>query len=140
MQINLYTDYAYRVLLFLAVNTGDRVTIADITSYYGISHEHLRKVVHSLAKHGYIQTFLGKGGGMELKRKPVNINLGHIFIDFEGIDGLIDCVNRGCSLTPVCSLDHILTKAQKAFLNELKMHSLADLLRYRNMVQLLKVK
>lgn len=137
VQINRYTDYAYRILLYLAANPGERATMADISSYYGISHEHLRKVVHNLSKHGYIQTYLGKSGGMELKRNIAKINLAQVFSDFEGVKPLIDCIETACPLTPSCSLNDVFKKAQKVFLNELKQYTLADLLKRRSMVQLL---
>ncbi len=128
MRINRYTDYAYRVLMYLAVNNSERATMAEIASYYGISHEHLRKVVHQLSSLGYIKTYIGKGGGMELKKSPEKINLGKLFVEFEGINPLIDCHETGCPLRASCDLNHLFARAQRAFLDEVKQHSLADLL------------
>lgn len=128
MQINRYTDFSYRVLMYLAINNNQRSTMADISDFYDISREHLRKVVHQLSKHGYITTYIGKSGGMELKMKPEEINLGQVFIDFEGISPLIDCENTGCPLTSICSLNSTLSAAQSAFINKLEQTTLSDLL------------
>tara|TARA_R110002073_G_scaffold111276_2_gene247824 strand:- start:182 stop:604 length:423 start_codon:yes stop_codon:yes gene_type:complete len=137
MRINRYTDYAYRVLMYLAVNNSERATMAGIASYYGISHEHLRKVVHQLSTLGYINTYIGKGGGMELKKAPAKINLGKVFMEFEGINPLIDCYGANCPLRASCDLNHVFAKAQRAFLDEVKQHTLADLLQNTRMAKTL---
>lgn len=137
MQINHYTDYAYRVLMYLAVNTRQRVTMAEIAAYYGISHEHLRKVVHRLSGLNYITTYTGKGGGMELARPAEKINIGDVFVEFEGMNSLIDCEDSHCPLTGACSLSQLFASAQNAFLNEIKSCTLADLMQKTRMVKML---
>lgn len=111
--------------------------MAEISAYYGISHEHLRKVVHNLSKLEYIQTYKGKSGGMELKKQPEKINLAQIFIEFEGQAPIIDCEHTDCPLIPSCSLSRVMAKAQNMFVKELKQHSLADLIHNPKMVRLL---
>lgn len=137
MHVSRYTDYSYRVLLYLAVNNQQRVSMAEIAAYYDISREHLRKIVHSLSKLGYIQTYTGKSGGMELKKKPEEINLAQIFTEFEGMEPIIDCEHTHCPLIPTCSLSHVMAKAQNEFMKELKKYHLVDLLHNRQMVKLL---
>lgn len=139
MQINRYTDYAYRVLMYLAVNNRQRATMGEIASYYAISHEHLRKVVHRLSSLNYIKTYTGKGGGMELGKPMEKINIGQLFLDFEGVAPLIDCHQSHCPLRSSCNLNHIFIKAQDAFLNEMKQYSLADLMSNTRMVKTLSI-
>jgi Rrf2 family nitric oxide-sensitive transcriptional repressor len=97
----------------------------------------LRKVVHQLSGLNYINTFIGKGGGMELKKSPDNVNIGKVFIEFEGINPLIDCHQAQCPLRASCSLNRILAKAQQAFIQEIKQHTLSDLLENASMVKIL---
>jgi Rrf2 family nitric oxide-sensitive transcriptional repressor len=137
MQVSRYTDYAYRVLLYLAVNDNKRVSMAEISAYYQISHEHLRKVVHHLSKIECIQTYTGKSGGMELKKKPEKINLAQIFLEFEGQAPIIDCLQTSCPLIPSCSLSQVMAKAQNMFIQELKQHTIADLVHNPKMVRIL---
>ena len=62
MQLKLYTDYSLRVLIYLAAKPEDKVaTITDIAKAFGMSRNHLVKVVHNLSLLGYIITTRGKG-------------------------------------------------------------------------------
>src|SRR5205823_1130799 len=70
MQLTTYTDYALRVLIYLAVYDDRLVTIADITNAYGISKNHLMKIVHHLAQRGWITTTRGRRGRVRLAHPP----------------------------------------------------------------------
>jgi len=64
MQLTYYTDYSLRVLMYLGVHRGRMVNISEIAERYGVSRNHLVKVVHNLARGGFIKSYRGKGGGM----------------------------------------------------------------------------
>ncbi len=128
MHLSRYTDYAYRVLLYTAINK-ERCTLSEISSFYGVSIEHLRKVVHSLGQLGYLNTFKGKSGGLELGQDPESINLANIYRQFETVkEPVIDCTKLECLLSPSCRLEKILFDSEKAFVNELEKYSLKDLM------------
>lgn len=137
MHLSRHTDYTLRVLLYLAVRPDERGTLADIARFFDISHDHLRKVVHELAKLGYVRTFRGKGGGIELARKATEINIGEILEKLEGGHPLIDCKSLNCRLAPACTLNIALRKAQRSFFDELHKYSLADLIGNRAMLNVL---
>lgn len=137
MKLSLYTDYSLRVLLYLGANQGRRTTMGEIAERYGISHEHLRKVVHLLGKLGYIETYRGKSGGFELKLDPVRINIGEVIEATEPRQRVIDCSSQPCILTSACSLQSMLGKAEQAFYDSLKMYSLADILKNRRTREIL---
>ncbi|MEH6577580.1 MAG: Rrf2 family transcriptional regulator [Amphritea sp.] len=128
MQLSRFTDYTLRVLFYVATNNDRLTTLSEIAGFYGISMEHLRKVVHSLAKSGYLKTFRGKHGGIKLAMLPGDINIGTVIGIAEGLTPLVDCKSQRCCLTPVCSLQGVLAEAQGAFMQTLQKYTLQDLL------------
>ncbi|GGK67280.1 RrF2 family transcriptional regulator [Amphritea balenae] len=128
MQISRFSDYTLRTLFYVATHSDQLSTLAEISNYYDISIEHLRKVVHALSKSGYLQTFRGKNGGIRLALPPEEINIGQLIQQSEGNSPLIDCTSQDCRIRNVCSFQGILAEAQQAFISTLSKYSLADLL------------
>ncbi|WP_049721907.1 RrF2 family transcriptional regulator [Gilvimarinus polysaccharolyticus] len=129
MKVTRYTDYALRVLMCLAV-CEKRVTIAEIATSYGISKNHLMKVVQQLNHLGYIDAARGKNGGLQLGRPPNQINLGALIRDTEQDLALVECFNSDtdtCTLTPACQLKGIFAEALAAFIAVFDNYTLADL-------------
>jgi len=127
MQLSRFTDYSLRVLLYLTINDGRRSTLHEIANFYPISVEHLRKVVHELSRSGYINTYQGKNGGMDLAIEPEKIAIGKVIKHFEGHKSFIDCDRLSCKLAPVCTLKSVLEIGQEALYEKLNEYSLADL-------------
>ncbi|MCB1615824.1 MAG: Rrf2 family transcriptional regulator [Pseudomonadales bacterium] len=128
VQLKLMTDYALRVLIYLADNPDDVVTMHEISDYHQISAEHLRKVIQRLANENYINSYRGRGGGLRLGRSPADIVIGDVVRRFENDASVIDCEGRGCVLFPGCSLIGVLGKAMRAFYLELDQYTLADVM------------
>lgn len=133
MRLTIFTDYTLRVLIYLGAHQreGRLATIGDIAAAYGISNNHLMKIVYHLAKQGYVETTRGKGGGMRLARAPERINIGEVVRGAEEDLALVECFQRGdpeCPIAPVCALHGILGRALSAFLEVLDSQTLADLL------------
>jgi Rrf2 family nitric oxide-sensitive transcriptional repressor len=126
MQLTLFTDYALRVLIYAARNSDVLVTMKEISDFYGISADHLRKVIHSLSKTGYIKSYRGKKGGLELAYGSENIRIGDVVRDMEGNPGIIDCEGRDCLLASDCSLKSVLNNGVNAFYAELNKFTLQD--------------
>ncbi|MEZ0245590.1 MAG: Rrf2 family transcriptional regulator [Methylophilaceae bacterium] len=130
MHLTTFSDYTMRVLIYLGLRRDGLVTISDIAKAYGISENHLMKVVHQLAQGGFIETVRGKGGGMRLAREPEDINLGELIRITEGDTGLLACLEGqgSCCIQSACSLIGILREAQTALFTVLEKYTLADLL------------
>lgn len=130
MRLTQYTDFSLRVLIYLGVNREARSTIRSISEAYGISQNHLMKVVQQLAAAGHIQSRRGKGGGIRLAREPTQISIGQVVRDMEPDFGLVECLRpeNACVITTACALPGILGQAQSAFMNTLDHYTLADLL------------
>ncbi len=127
MRLTRYTDFAMRVLFHLGVNDGKIVPISAIAQAYGISQNHLVKVVHDLVKTGYLESVRGRSGGVRLARPAAAINLGAVIRHTEPDMRLIDCV--GCAIASACTLPKPLFEATAAFVAVLDRYTLADILR-----------
>jgi Rrf2 family nitric oxide-sensitive transcriptional repressor len=138
MQLSRFTDYSVRVLIYAAMFPDRLVTLHEISDFYDISLAHLRKVVHQLGKLGYLKTYRGKHGGVRLQRAPAEINVGKVVGECEGREHLIDCVGLRCVVLPACGLPGVLKRAQQAFYKELESYSLADVIRYERIPDVLE--
>ena len=125
MKLTKYTDYAIRVLMYLASEPERMASVAEIARGYGISQNHLTKVVHNLGRTGYIHTARGRSGGIRLARPATDINIGAVIRHFEEDLDLVDCQN--CVISPVCGLTGLLNAATQAFLQVADGYSLADI-------------
>ena len=122
---------ALRALVYLALHPGRLCTVAEIAGGYGISLNHLTKVVQRLAARGYIETVRGKGGGLRLAREPAMIRVGAVVRDMEERFDLVECLDagrQGCPLLPACALKAVLSEANRNFLATLDARTLADVL------------
>ncbi|NIM69181.1 MAG: Rrf2 family transcriptional regulator, partial [Xanthomonadales bacterium] len=54
MRLTRFTDYSLRVLIYLGLREGHLVTIRNVSEAYGISRNHLMKVVSLLTRLGYL--------------------------------------------------------------------------------------
>lgn len=135
MRLTYHTDYALRVLVYLAVNTGKPTRVSDVADSYGISRNHLLKVTHSLGRLGYMTTLRGRSGGIALARQPEEINLGDVVRNMEDEFTLVECMRLDggeCVISPACRLKGVVRKALEAFLSVFDDYSLADLARNRD--------
>lgn len=129
MRLTRHVDYSLRVLMYLAVNPDGFGTVQQISEAYGISRNHLMKVVQALGRKGYVETMRGKGGGLALKVPPDQVSVGQVVRDMETDLILVECLGsaRRCVITSECRLKHLLVTALDAFLEVLDGRTLADL-------------
>jgi Rrf2 family nitric oxide-sensitive transcriptional repressor len=131
MRVSTYSDYALRVLMQAALRSPARVTVDEVAGAFGISRNHLVKIVHDLGRHGYLATRRGIGGGFTLALPPEEIRLGEIVRLGEESDTVIDCrdrQDRPCRIFPACRLKGVLDEAAAAFFAVLDSYTLDDLL------------
>jgi Rrf2 family nitric oxide-sensitive transcriptional repressor len=132
MRLTTYTDYAMRVMMYLALKHEDGavVTIDEMASAYGISRNHLMKIVNELSQNGFIETVRGRFGGARLARSPAQISIGTLVRAMEKDFSPAACHDReshsSCAILPACNLRHGLKRAMDAFLRELDRMTLAD--------------
>ncbi|GHA08376.1 Rrf2 family transcriptional regulator [Oceanisphaera arctica] len=128
MKLTTYTDFGLRTLMYLAtLPEGQLTSVAQVSSLYDISRNHLVKVVNQLAREGYIHAIRGKNGGIRLAKSSGDINVGQVIRALENNLNGIDCGSPACYLVPVCRLRDALKLAMEAFLQVLEGYTLADL-------------
>ena len=130
MQLTLFTDYALRTLIYLALQPERELsTITEVAEKFQISRNHVVKIVHQLGVKGYIETVRGKHGGIRLAHTPEAINLRDVVSDMENVSCLLDCQRENCPLSSGCRFQGILRKAIRAFLAVLGEFTLRDLVK-----------
>lgn len=143
MTLTYYTNYSLRTMVYLGLHASSLASISQISEAFKISRNHLIKVVHNLAKQGFIKTTRGRGGGLRLARDPRDINLGDVVRKTEANLNLVECFDSGkntCPLAPACELRNIVREAELAFLSVFDRYTLADLLvKRKQMAAILKI-
>ena len=136
MRLTSYTDFGLRALLYLAtLPEGELSSVAKVSALYGVSRNHMVKVVNQLVKLGYLQSQRGKNGGIRMACDPATINIGQVIRALEGnLDG-IDCGSPVCHIVSVCLLKSALREAMDAFLAVMDSYTLQDLLANRDELQ-----
>jgi Rrf2 family transcriptional regulator, nitric oxide-sensitive transcriptional repressor len=127
MRLTRYTDYALRVLIYLALHAERLCTIPEIANAYGISQNHLTKVAHDLGKAGLVESARGRLGGLRLAKPAAMISVGAVVRVMEGEGCMADCDT--CVIVPACSLAQALDTAREAFMASLDAVTLASVAR-----------
>jgi Rrf2 family transcriptional regulator, nitric oxide-sensitive transcriptional repressor len=113
----------------LAAEPDQILTTEEIAEEYGISRNHLVKVVRDLAEAGFILTQRGGGGGLRLSRPANEITIGEVVRWLEARHALVECFRPdggSCILNPGCRLKRRLRRAEEAFLADLDRSTLAE--------------
>ena len=139
MRLTTQTDYALRVLMHAALASDgsgqDGLDQIDaVAEDFGISRNHVAKVVHVLSARGYLQTVQGRNGGFRLAKRAEEISIGQVIRDLEPAFDLVECFDPStsrCCIQDSCLLAGELDKALAAFLASLDRVALSDLVQPR---------
>jgi Rrf2 family transcriptional regulator, nitric oxide-sensitive transcriptional repressor len=108
VQLTSFTDYGLRALIFMAtLPEGKMTSISEVTDTYGVSRNHMVKIIIRLGK------------------PAEEIVIGRVVREMEPLQ-LVDC--SSCLITPACRLKKALYDATQRFLTELDNYTLADLI------------
>lgn len=107
LRINRETDYAIRVVLALAHKpAGEIIPSARIRQEMELPESLSLQIISHLAHNGFINTYPGRNGGIQLALPPAQINLHQIVTAFEGPVTISACLSReeSCSLSERCPM------------------------------------
>ncbi len=129
MRLTVFTDYALRVLMYLALDPERRVRIRDVAESYDISRNHLMKVVNKLTRAELVEASRGVNGGLILARPADQISVGEVVRKCEDDLGLVECFREDnhCVITPECELKKVFDHAVSDFMGVLDQYTIADL-------------
>ena len=129
MRLTLFTDYGLRALMRLAGEPHRTFTTEEIAGEFGISRNHLVKIVRALAEAGIVRTQRGAAGGFVLAKGPDTITVGDVVRHLEAREAIVECFRPDggtCVLSPSCRLKGYIRLAEDAFVRELDKVTLAD--------------
>ena len=130
MRLTTFTDYGLRALMRMASAPERPFSTAELAQEFGLSRNHLTKIMQRLARGGIVETRRGAGGGAVLARAPETIRLGDIVRLLEQGHALVECFAPGggdCTVNGCCRLKARLRRAEAAFLADLDRSTLADI-------------
>ena len=123
IRINRQTDYAIRVVLALAKHSErQRISTTEVQREMLIPAAFLPRIVAELGRGGFILTFPGRDGGLELARPADQINLRQVVEYFEGPISVSDCISgrTQCPFDTKCPVRCRWGKLQATIIRELE--------------------
>lgn len=132
MRLAKGTDYAYRILMLVAMNPDRSLTVEAVADALKLSRTHCMKLIAKLSRNGFLKTMRGRGGGLGLGMAADAIRLGHVAKAMESDFGLLECFYRqesDCAMFGGCEMTHIMHEALGAFLDSLNAYTLDDILK-----------
>jgi len=119
------TDYAIRAMIYLAIQDDFTLPVAsaELADEMAIPYRFLRKIVLKLISAELVESRRGKGGGLNLARRPDKITLFNIMnaVDPQGIT-LNICLNdkSKCPRSNFCGFHFAFDDVQADFHRKLK--------------------
>ena len=130
MQITRASDYAVRVMIYLAgLPPGSRVRHPELSSATDVSGHFLSKVLQQLVRSRLIQSQRGSGGGFALAVPAATVSLLDVVEAIEGPVRLNQCLGEApsCDRKSWCPAHQVWAEAQAAIVNVLGAASMATL-------------
>ncbi|MHA5056737.1 RrF2 family transcriptional regulator [Acinetobacter schindleri] len=126
MQLNKFTDYALRILMYIAQPKEMPYTIAELANELQVSENHAMKIVHFMAKQDWLITTRGRGGGIRMNPLTLKISLGQIVRILQQDSQVVECNTPPCVLRKNCGLKGILDDAVEQFYASLDQYTLSE--------------
>jgi Rrf2 family nitric oxide-sensitive transcriptional repressor len=138
MRVTLHTDYALRMLAFIAAHPSGHCTVNDVADAYNLSHHHLMKVAQRLRQSGFIETTRGRAGGIRLAVPPDKVNIGAVVRATEDDFALVECLQAEggrCAISRACRMKDMFVEALAAYLAVLDQYTLGHVMHNRTLLR-----
>lgn len=130
MRLTSFTDYGLRMLMRMASEPDRAFSTAEMADFFGLSRNHLSKIIQQLARGGIVETRRGGGGGASLRVPAGTLRLGDIVRLLEQDQALVECfgpAGNACTILGCCRLKSKLSRAESRFIEELNETTLAEI-------------
>ena len=131
MQLNLTTDYAIRVLVYLAERKGTVCSASEMSERLHVTRKYLIRISTKLRDAGFLVTYPGNVGGYSLGKPAEEIRLYDVVLLMEGTVKLHRCLepDRFCSrgMADSCRVHQCFEGMQKCWEDFLTGVTVADL-------------
>ena len=106
MKLSKTSEYAIRVLVFLATRPGELFSVNRLHTELDLPYKYLGRLMSKLAEAGIVSAVQGKQGGFQLARPAHQIFLNQIVATTEALDNFHRCVLgfEECSDENPCAL------------------------------------
>lgn len=106
MKLSKTSDYAIRILVFMAKDPALLYSAKQLIDELNISDKYLRRLLTNLSKSGFIRSVQGRDGGYLFVKNINEITLYDIIDSVEGMQKLNGCILgfEECSCTDPCAL------------------------------------
>jgi Rrf2 family protein len=129
MNFNKTTEYAFRILSFMAMDESRLYSVDEIFNKLQIPYRYLRKLMTNLTKSELIISVQGKSGGYRISRKIEDVKLLEIVtaVDPDYISGQCFFGFDNCALQTACAMHDKWTGVRTNIRNILENTSLANI-------------
>lgn len=126
MNLSKTTEYAIRILSYMAIDEAKLYTAKQINQKLMISDKYLRRIMTELSKQGFIRSIQGRDGGYRFAKSIKSIFLIDIINAIEKDQAYKECVLgfEGCTEENPCALHAILGENRNNMFEKLSATSL----------------
>jgi Rrf2 family protein len=131
MDLSKTSQYALRVLGFMALDEKALYIAEQISAKLKIPTQYLRRLLTNLSKAGLLNSDKGKGGGFRLAKPAGSIYLSDILAATEQKELMNSCIFglENCIRDNPCNMHEQWAEARENILNILRTTSLTDLIK-----------
>ncbi len=130
MKLSKTSDYAIRLLAFMAREENKMYSAKYLVETLDISDKYLRRILTDLSKAGFIFSVQGRDGGYRFSKSTSSIYLADVINAFEGMDQYSGCILGFCDCNDdnPCALHHLWADVRGSYLqifNEKTIHDIS---------------
>lgn len=128
MRLSKTSEYALRILSFMAKEPEPLYSAKFLVEKLNISDKYLRRLMTNLTKSGFIRSAQGRDGGYSFAKKLNEIVLADIINSVEGMEKYMGCVLGfdQCSDTNPCVMHSTWVDVREKFNETFQNKTLAD--------------